>query len=99
MQLAAIDTAVPAPRDRAKHLPRPLERVGTAPALVQRDAHAVLGAVRGVEVARGQAETGAIDWVEGGEDEEVEFGGEGGEGEGRFGGGCWRGGRVGERGG
>ncbi|KFY94068.1 hypothetical protein V500_03426 [Pseudogymnoascus sp. VKM F-4518 (FW-2643)] len=86
MQLAAIDTTVPASRDRAEHLPRALELVGPATALVQGHAHAVLGAVGGVEMARGEAETGAVDWVEGGEDEEVEFGGEGEEG------GCWGGG-------
>lgn len=80
MQLAAIDTTVPTPRDRPEHLPRALERVGPAPTLVQGHAHAVRRAVGGVEVARGEAETGAVDWVEGGEDEEVEFGGEGGEG-------------------
>ncbi|KFY60157.1 hypothetical protein V496_05439, partial [Pseudogymnoascus sp. VKM F-4515 (FW-2607)] len=80
MQLAAIDAAVPARRDGAEHRPRALELVGPAAALVQGDARAVQRAVGGVEVPRGQAETGAVDWVEGGEDEEVEFGGEGGEG-------------------
>ena len=51
MQLAAIDTAVPASHDRAEHLPRALELVGPATALVQGHAHAVRGAVGGVEVA------------------------------------------------
>lgn len=97
MQLAAIDAAVPARRDGAEHLPRALERVGPAAALVQGDARAVERAVGGVEVPRGQTETGAVDWVEGGEDEEVEFGGEGGEG--RWGGGNGGGGLDGVRGG
>ena len=93
MQLTAIDAAVPARRHGPENLPRALERVGAATALVQGDAHAVGGAVGGVEVARGEAETGAVDGVEGGEDEEVEFGGEGGEG------GCGGGGSFGGSGG
>ena len=80
VQLAAVDTAEATRRRPAHHLPRALERVGSAPALVQRHARGVDLSVGDVEVARGEAQASPVDGVEKGEDEEVQFGGEGGDG-------------------
>lgn len=81
VQLAPVDAAKPAARGRPEDFPCALEGVGAAAALVQWDAGWVGFAVGGVEVAAGEAEDGAVDGVEVGEDEEVDFSGEGEEGE------------------
>ena len=66
------------------YLPRPLELVGPGATGGERHFDVVDGAVDGVGAGRSEAETARVDFVEVGEDFEMDFCGEGGE----RGGGC-----------